>query len=582
MTTAGAETLLVDRKADGYLLCFLSFDPSAIRRVVLLNLATASMEGVGLMLLLPLLTLAGVFGRQGDELSVVGSALARMGVSWSVEAALVVFVVLVAMQSWLVLLRDRESRSLQLRFSDYLRKRLYAAIARSRWTFLAERHSGELFNVLTMEVQRIGVGTHFLVRAFTVLLFGLVYVFVAFRLSVVLASLALGASLLLWFLLRSTDSRSRRSGVLLGEANRNLFTRTQDFLSALKLIKIHGEEGGNVAKFDCAVDDVTHRVVEFHEGHTRTQMEFRVGGAMAMALFAYVALELMDLTPARLLVMIAIFARMLPQVAEIASGRQQLLHMLPAFSAWRALYSACLAQSDPMAVGGSVRMLEGITLQHVDFRHGRSHHALWAEGTFIPAMRTTAILGDSGSGKTTLLDLLSGLLGPDSGEIRVDGIPLEQLSGWRRSIAYVPQETLIQSGSIRDNLAWGNEMPGDGELWHALSLAALDGLVRRLPNGLDTEVGERGVKLSGGEKQRVALARALLRKPTLLILDEATSALDPDNHRLVLDTIRSLHGSMTVLVVTHRHEELAGLIDGVVQVDGGIVGAWRMAAEVMA
>ena len=96
-----------------------------------------------------------------------------------------------------------------------------------------------------------------------------------------------------------------------------------------------------------------------------------------------------------------------------------------------------------------------------------------------------------------------------------------------------------------------------------------------MPHGLDTEVGERGVKLSGGEKQRLALARALLRRPQLLILDEATSALDADNHRLVHDAIRALHGSMTVLIVTHRHEELAGLIDGMVQVEEGVVGAWQ-------
>lgn len=562
-----------------YLREFVRFDPPAIRRAVLFNLASAGTEGAGLMLLLPLLTLAGVFGKKGDESSMVGHVLAGLGLTWSIESALVVFVALVALQSWLALLRDRECHSLQLRFGDHLRQALYLSIAQSRWSFLAGRHSGELLNVLTSEVQRVGSGTFFMLRLFTVSLLTLAYIFVAFRLSAGLALLALGTGFLLWVLLRSTDRLSRQSGALLGEANRNLFTRAQDFLSAMKLIKIHGEEAGNVGRFNHAVDDVSRRFIEFQKGRTRVQMAYRVGGACALASLSYAALAMMALTPARLLVMVAIFARMLPQISEIAGGRQQLLHMLPAFAAWRNLRDACRAHSDPLVSGrDAVPLSQGVAFEQVCFSHPQSHHSLHVEHLFIPAMKTTAIVGVSGSGKTTLLDLLSGLLAPDGGAILVDGVPLAQLSGWRRSIAYVPQETHIQNGTIRDNLVWGNAAVGDDEFERALAQAALADLMRRLPRGLDTEVGERGVKLSGGEKQRLALARALLRHPRLLILDEATSALDADNHRLVLDTIRALHGSVTVLVVTHRHEELAGLIDGVVRVEDGEAGEWQAVA----
>ena len=149
------------------------------------------------------------------------------------------------------------------------------------------------------------------------------------------------------------------------------------------------------------------------------------------------------------------------------------------------------------------------------------------------------------------------------------------MSDWRANLAYIPQETHIQNGTIRANLAWGNARLTEADLRHALTQAALWAWVQALPLGLDTEVGERGVRLSGGEKQRLALARALLRRPQLLVLDEATSALDPDNHRLVLDAIRALHGQMTVLIVTHRMDELTGLIDGKVQVEQGEVGQWQ-------
>jgi ATP-binding cassette subfamily C protein len=559
-----------------YLREFLLFDPPAIRRAAILSIVTAATEGVGLLLLLPLLTLAGVFDTEGSNVTVLSSLLANLRLNWNFESALMIFVALISLQAWLVLLRDRETRSLQLRFTDHLRQRLYAAIAQSRWIFLIGRHSGEILNVLNSEIQRIGVGTFFLLRLFITSLLALAYLFVAFRMSPALALLALGTGMLLWLVLRSTDRAARESGVLLGQANHNLFTRTQEFLSTLKLIKIHGEEVGHIRQFNDAVSDVSQRFIHFQKSWTRGQMAYRMGGACALALFSYAALTRLQLPPARLLVMIAIFAKMLPHLSEIAGGRQQLLHMLPAFSAWQNLLAESKANQDfPPPNNQPAPLRRQIVLERVAFSHPQSHLELSVEYLAIPANKTTAITGASGSGKTTLLDLLSGLIAPDSGSIWIDGVALTQLTGWRKSIAYIPQETLIQDGSLRDNLLWGSAAPTDKEIELALERSALSGLVGKLARGLKTPIGERGVKLSGGEKQRLALARALLRKPQLLILDEATSALDGDKHRQVLNTIRSLHGNMTILIVSHRHQELAGLIDGVVHVAAGEVGPWR-------
>jgi ATP-binding cassette subfamily C protein len=560
----------------GYLRTFLLFAPSLLRRAALLDFAVALTEGAGLMLLLPLLALAGGLGPM--QASLPGRLFSELGVSWNIGTALLVFVALVFLLAQLSMHRDRAAHELQVRFGDHLRETLYAALARTRWSFLSSRHSGELSSVLSVEVQRIVGGTYFLLRLFAVAVLGLAYLSVALWLSLWLTLLALATGGVLWLLLRGADGAVRQSGVLLSQGNRKLFSQMQEFLAALKLIKIHGEEADSLYRFKRELESVSAHMTEFNRTHTRVRATYRVGGALALAVVSYAALAWFNLPPAHLLVMVAIFARMLPQLAELHGGKQQLLHMLPAFAAWRGLLDACEAARDPQASSGAAAPLTlGIAFENVGFSHAQSHHSLLIERLFIPARQTTAILGVSGSGKTTLLDLLSGLLAPDRGIIRVDGMPLAQLGGWRQSIAYIPQETHIRNGSVRENLMWGNEAPGEEELWRALEQAALADLVRRLPQELDTEVGERGVKLSGGEKQRLALARALLRRPQLLILDEATSALDADNHRLVLDSIRALHGSMTVLVVTHRHEELAGLIDGVVQVEGGIVGQWSVA-----
>ncbi|GIQ63566.1 hypothetical protein PACILC2_21340 [Paenibacillus cisolokensis] len=173
---------------------------------------------------------------------------------------------------------------------------------------------------------------------------------------------------------------------------------------------------------------------------------------------------------------------------------------------------------------------------------------------FIPANRMTAIVGKSGAGKSTLIDLLMGLIEPDSGRIEADGESYTgaRAAALRRSVSYVAQDPYLFHATIRENLLL--VAPGESEerLWEALRQAAADDFVRKLPDGLDTVIGDRGIRLSGGERQRIVLARALMRKPSVLVLDEATSALDAENEALIAETLERLKGSMTIIVIAHR------------------------------
>ena len=167
------------------------------------------------------------------------------------------------------------------------------------------------------------------------------------------------------------------------------------------------------------------------------------------------------------------------------------------------------------------------------------------KGSFV------AMVGPSGGGKSTLADLILGLLEPTEGQITIDDQPLD-MHRWRANIAYVPQETFLFHHSIRSNLLWAAPQASDKELWDVLEMAAATDFVKRLPQGLDSVVGERGIQLSGGERQRIALARALLRKPALLVLDEATSSLDHHSEERIRDAITNLHGNLTMLIIAHR------------------------------
>lgn len=170
-----------------------------------------------------------------------------------------------------------------------------------------------------------------------------------------------------------------------------------------------------------------------------------------------------------------------------------------------------------------------------------------------------AVLGPSGAGKTTLLYLLLGYLRPHRGRILVDGVPLERLDpvGWRAQVALMPQAPCLRLGTVRDNLRAARPDADDAALWRALERAAAAEFVARLPGGLDAPVGDRGLRLAGGEAQRLALARLLLRPASLILLDEPTEHLDPAARRQVWATLDAHLAGRTVMIVTHRPEEAA-------------------------
>lgn len=163
------------------------------------------------------------------------------------------------------------------------------------------------------------------------------------------------------------------------------------------------------------------------------------------------------------------------------------------------------------------------------------------------------IIGASGAGKTTVVDILLGLLHPQKGQIEMDGIDVSNdKSGYLRMIGYIPQNIFILDGSIRENIAFGDENPSDDRIWKALEESALGEYVRNLPDGLDTQIGERGIRVSGGQRQRIGIARALYLNPDILVFDEATSSLDNNTENEIITSINSLMGRRTVIIIAHR------------------------------
>ena len=173
----------------------------------------------------------------------------------------------------------------------------------------------------------------------------------------------------------------------------------------------------------------------------------------------------------------------------------------------------------------------------------------------VPVGKSVGIVGTSGAGKTTIVDVMLGLLRIESGNIYADGTDvMSNYPGWLKNIGYIPQTIFMLDSTIRKNVAFGyaDEDIDDDKVWQALKEASLDEYVRSLPEGLDTSIGERGIRLSGGQRQRIGIARALFEDPEVLVLDEATSALDNETEAAIMDSINKLHGRKTLVIIAHR------------------------------
>ncbi len=195
----------------------------------------------------------------------------------------------------------------------------------------------------------------------------------------------------------------------------------------------------------------------------------------------------------------------------------------------------------------------------------------------IPIGSAVGIVGTSGAGKTTIVDILLGLLQIESGSILADGTEVrEHYESWLKNIGYIPQTIFMIDSTIRKNVAFGyaDEDIDDTKVWQALKEAQLDEFVRGLPEGLDTSIGERGIRLSGGQRQRIGIARALFEDPEVLVLDEATSALDNETEAAIMESINRLHGRKTLIIIAHRLQTIEKC-DMVYRVENGKVARER-------
>ena len=254
--------------------------------------------------------------------------------------------------------------------------------------------------------------------------------------------------------------------------------------------------------------------------------------------------------------------RMLPSINKIVTGVNDMIYRMPEV---QAVYMNILevkkqeAEKDNQEEMFTVEQLsfeKELIMKDISWHYANSDRNILEQVSLhIRKGESVALIGESGAGKSTLADIIMGLLHPQEGKILLDEIDISKLEKQRsRLIGYVPQNVYLIDDTIRNNVAFGIEQQDirDEDVWRALEEAELSQFVKGLPNKLDTIVGERGIKFSGGQRQRIAIARTLYYNPEILVLDEATSALDSETEKAVMDSINSLMGVKTLIIVAHR------------------------------
>jgi ABC-type multidrug transport system fused ATPase/permease subunit len=539
--------------------------------LVALMFVASLLNFLGVALVLPFLSL----------LAEPGASSTREGLAWVVDLlgdddhlatlnvlGLIVFASIVAAlvsQAAVIFLSARFGR----RLAHSLAVRRLEVYLSQPYEWFATRHSAELSKSLLDEVnQVVSISIQPALRVVAngfvcVMLIGLLVAIEPLGAIVMAAALG-GAFILVYF---GFSQSLRTMGVERKAANRERFQVAGEILGGIKEVKVMGLEGAYLRRFF----KPSHRIANYQARLTVIGEFPRIGVEAltfgGMMLFTLYLLQVRGADVGEIVPVLGAFAlagiRLMPtaqilfrDVSQMRFGEAALRSLEHDLVADRPTLADRRTEGPDLAFDREIR-LDAVTYTYPQAR-GPAVEELSLR---IPAGSSVGIVGATGAGKTTVTDILLGLVQPQKGAFTVDGTPVTagNAKAWQRHIGYVPQSVRLIDDSIARNIdrSATDRAVDLAAVERAARLASLHDFVATLPDGYDTRVGDAGVKLSGGQLQRIGIARALLRNPDVLVFDEATSALDPVTERAVMDALRALHGTKTLIIISHRIRTLA-------------------------
>lgn len=548
----------------GLMLNFFRAYPRQTILMLLALLLSGVAEGVGLSALLPLINIAlgpeasqmipGGGGATSEFEQRVLEMLDAVGIAPTLGNMLLLVSGGVAMKCVFLLIAQRQVGYTAAQVGTDLRLELMRSVLRSKWEYFLHQPVGKLTNALADEAKRSSTAFVNGATAITFLIQALIYTGIAFALSWQASLVAIVAGAFVIGLSHFLVLVTRKAGKKQTRLMKALMANLTDTLQSVKPLKA-------MAREHLADQVLAHDTNKLNKSLRRQVLSAAVLDSAQELMFTvfvclgiYFAIEKYDMDLATVMVLVVGLGRGFSFFGKVQKQYQKLAQGESAY--WSILDSIENAQKSREITGGDKPPTfdHSIVFDSVSFDYDKRHTVFTGLDLEIQAGALTTLVGSSGAGKTTLIDLCIGLLQPQAGQVLVDGVPLSQVDmrQWRSMIGYVPQETVLLHDSVLHNVTLGDPQLSEARAEQALRAAGAWDFVSRLPEGLDTIVGERGGKLSGGQRQRIVIARALVNNPRLLILDEATSALDKDSEVVVRQTMENLKGQLSILAISHN------------------------------
>jgi len=543
--------------------------------IVITTTAVVALDTVGLALISPFLELMleDPTASNGTGLIWVKSGFENLGLSLTAGTLAVLIVGSQFLRATGLLLQAWMTALARGQFETDLKNVVFTSMLSASWPFYFTAKTGDLINTTVGETRRGGQTVSALSNAASSLANVIFYSVAALTISLQMSVFAIMYTLVVVALLSVFVKISRRLGDRITRANSEILVGTSETFGAMKFVKASADEQNRIKGFTTGTRNLVRAdvLVGLNTGGMAAAAELLFIAGLVGGLV--VARESLQVSGGDLAVFVLLFFRVFQRAKFLQSNLQALNQLLPSLDVIQR--NIALTNTYKERTGGTVfkEIRSGIEFQNVSFAYENDQMVLDHIDMNIPKGSYVAITGESGGGKTSLVDLIVGLVEPTSGNIAIDGDSLSEidLRTWRERISYVSQETILAHDTISANIAWGSDEYDQSEVVKSAMAADADSFIQRLPDGYETIIGDRGLRLSGGQRRRIALARAIYRKPDLLILDEATSDLDTETEARVSKSLEALGGNTTRIVIAHRQSAIMGADMVYVLKDGSII-----------
>lgn len=569
-----------------------------IAGLVALAAVFALFEGIGLTMLLPVLQYAEsgqtAITQGGSPVwTVIGAFMDALKLPTTLPVLLVLAFAPILLRQVVFYANTWYSAVVAGRIGLRMRMTTLDAVLHADPEFFTRHTVGRLTGIVITQTAVAGQAVLAVIKQLAIVFLMALYVAIMFAISVPLTLTAMAFAIFIGLVIQASVRRIRDFGIEAARFNQEMYAKVVERLGLIRLVKLRNQEDAETKRIDEYSDQM--RDISVKQAKIGAGIEVTADPLLMLSVFVtlFVGISVLHMTLAQLGMLLFVLSRLNAKVKEFNAGRQAISANMAGILLVRQTLDEARAAD---TINGGSRAFEGLkrelVLADVAFEYPAADGDREdAAGTpvlrdislTIPAGSFTAIVGRSGAGKSTLVELFPRLREATSGALTYDDIDIREfeVGSLRRGIGYLTQDAMLFNDTVRANLTYGLDFePTDEQILDALERAYAT-FVHDLPAGLETQLGDRGVRFSGGEQQRLALARVLLADTSVLILDEPTSALDSESEAYIQKALAGLHGAKTVIVIAHR---LATVIqaDQLLVVEDGVIAERGTHAELVA